>query len=215
MKKQDFTYRQLAIEKTLKIESITSMLIKNIIGLAINEETKTLSNKSSSLSLKSKVDLLYDCKKINKEEYSILLHILSIRNQFAHNFDCKKFEDLPNYISGIDKPLLKYCESLTADHNQNLVNGFNRMIEIIMESLKIQFEEMIIDLKRQTRNAKAKYKRILDKRLNHYGIKEKEEMKIYRPLFIKIFDEEKQNPDEASLDLRVHNRILELIKNGR
>ncbi|TVZ47449.1 hypothetical protein [Olleya sp. Hel_I_94] len=216
MKKQDFKYRQLAIEKTLKIESITSFLIKNIIGLALNQETKTLSNKSSSLSLKSKIDLLYDCKKITKEEYSSLLHIISIRNQFAHNYDCQRFEDLPQFISGIDKPLLKYCESPSTDLNANLENGFNKMVEKIMESLKILFDELINDLKRQKRNIKAKHDRIVVKMLNYYGINTKEDIKIFKPHFVKIVDEENNKNEDEPIDDRVHKRILELLKkNGR
>ena len=49
-----------------------------------------------------------DCGKIDKPTYINLLHIISIRNQFAHNFECDNFEDLPKFIDGIDKALLKY-----------------------------------------------------------------------------------------------------------
>ncbi|WP_296320565.1 hypothetical protein [Winogradskyella sp.] len=217
MKKKDFTYRQLAIEKTLRIESITSFLIKNIIGLALNQETKTLSNKSSSLSLKSKIDLLYDCQKLTKKDYSNLLHILSIRNQFAHNFDCNKFEDLPIYIDGIEKPLLKFCEERTSDLNQDLVNGYNKMIETIMETLKIHFNEIISDAKRQLKNAKARHNRVIEKRLKYYGIIERTEIKKFKPIFIKIFKEEKEKGhDMESLAINVDKRILKLLKeNGR
>ena len=104
-----FANRQLAIEKTLIIEALTSKLIKHLLGLELEGKTKSLDNKSSSISLKSKIDLLSDAGKIDKGNYTNLLHIISIRNQFAHNFECNNFEDLPKFIDGIDKPLLQNC----------------------------------------------------------------------------------------------------------
>ena len=64
-----FKNRQIAIEKTLFVESLTSKLIKHMMGLDIYGNTKTLDNKSSSISLRSKIDLLMDCGKIDKPTY--------------------------------------------------------------------------------------------------------------------------------------------------
>src|SRR5689334_17789694 len=124
-----FENRQIAIEKTLLIESLTSKLIKHLIGLDLYGDTKSLDNKSSSISLKSKIDLLSDCGMIDKESYSILLHIISIRNQFAHNFECDYFEDLPKFIDGIEKPLMKYCDKQSASREDSLKTGFLKMVD--------------------------------------------------------------------------------------
>ncbi len=70
-----FENRQIAIEKTLLVELLTSKLIKHLMGLDLDGNTKTLDNKSSSISLRAKIDLLTDCGKIDKQTYTNLIHI--------------------------------------------------------------------------------------------------------------------------------------------
>ncbi len=51
----------------------------------VRPDSKTLGNKSSSLSFKNKIDLLYDIDDLTKEEYTSMLKFMEIRNQFIHN----------------------------------------------------------------------------------------------------------------------------------
>ena len=53
------------------------------------EESYTLGNKSSALSLKTKTDLLIDLGALNKEEQKKIIYFFEIRNQFIHNIDIK------------------------------------------------------------------------------------------------------------------------------
>lgn len=134
-----FQNRQIAIKKKLFVESLTSKLMKHMMGLDLHGSTKALDNKSSSLSLRAKIDLLSDCGKIDKFTYTNLLHIISIRNQFARNFECDNFEDLPKYIDGIDKPLLKCCPNLGTSAEENLKTDFLNMVDQAFKFLLNEF----------------------------------------------------------------------------
>ena len=54
---------------SIREEEAASEVLKSLLRL-VKPETKTLDNKSSSLSFKNKIDLLYDIDDLNKEEYT-------------------------------------------------------------------------------------------------------------------------------------------------
>jgi hypothetical protein len=165
-----FENRQLAIEKTLILEDLTSKLIKHLIGLDLYEKTKTLDNKSSSISLRSKIDLLTDCGKIDKQTYSNLLHIISIRNQFAHNFECNNFEDLPKFIDGVEKPLLKLCGEITDSKEENLKSGFLNMLYQTFQFLVNEFEGVTNDYQINSEKLKIFVSKSEQQMLDRLGI---------------------------------------------
>lgn len=165
-----FNNRQIAIGKTLFIESLTSKLIKHMMGLDLQGNTKTLDNRSSSISLRAKIDLLTDCGKIDKQTYTNLLHIISIRNQFAHNFECDNFEDLPKFIDGIDKPLLKFCQNLSSSMEENLKNGFLNMLDQSFKFLLNEFQGVTEEYQIDKDNLKIKITEDEQKLLDRFGI---------------------------------------------
>ena len=165
-----FKNRQIAIEKTLFVESLTSKLIKHMMGLDIYGNTKTLDNKSSSISLRSKIDLLMDCGKIDKPTYINLLHIISIRNQFAHNFECDNFEDLPKFIDGIDKALLKYSSNLNFSMEENLKTGFLIMLDQAFKFLLNEFKGVTKEYQIDATKLKIRLEEDEEKLLDQYGI---------------------------------------------
>lgn len=168
--KPTFENRQIAIEKTLFVESLTSKLIKHMMGLDLLGSTKSLDNKSSSISLRTKIDLLTDCGKIDKLTYVNLLHIISIRNQFAHNFECNNFEDLPKFIDGIDKPLLKYCPNLSASTEENLKTGFLNMADQAFKFLLNEFGGVTKEYQIDAEKLKIRITEDEQKLLDQYGI---------------------------------------------
>ena len=168
--KPTFENRQIAIEKTLFVESLTSKLIKHMMGLDLLGSTKSLDNKSSSISLRAKIDLLTDCGKIDKQTYANLLHITSIRNQFAHNFECNNFEDLPKFIDGIDKPLLKYCPNLSASTEENLKKGFLNMADQAFKFLLNEFGGVTKEYEIDAEKLKIRITEGEQKLLDQYGI---------------------------------------------
>lgn len=141
-----FENRQIAITKVLRLEHLSSMLVKNLIGISVNKKTKSLDNKSSALSLKSKLDLLLDTDKINKETYKYLLLILSIRNQFAHNYSCNNFKDLSLFIDGIDKHLLSFSDEGLSKTEEKLKSGFVNMTDGITFIMTMELVSLLKDL---------------------------------------------------------------------
>lgn len=76
--KPTFENRQIAIEKNLFVESLTSKLIKHMMGLDLLGSTKSLDNKSSSISLRAKIDLLTDCGKMTSRLTPIYCPLLAL-----------------------------------------------------------------------------------------------------------------------------------------
>lgn len=98
--------RSWVISHVLRLEQTSSSLMRAILRM-FNENSKTLGNQSSSLSFKSKIDLLYDLEEIDKTYYNDLLKLMEIRNQFAHNPSAISFEELDNINPDINKYLEK------------------------------------------------------------------------------------------------------------
>jgi DNA-binding MltR family transcriptional regulator len=110
--------RSFVISRVLRLEQSSTSLIKSILRF-LKEDLKTLSHKSGALSFKSRIDLLYDLEEIDKTNYSHLLKLMEIRNQFAHNHNAITFESLDEFNPGLNKYLEKY-------QNANISEGLSR-----------------------------------------------------------------------------------------
>ncbi len=82
--------RSFILHHAIRQESLAGEILKFIFRILKNE-TKTLGNKSSSLSFRNKVDLLMDFGDISSEENKNFTKLLEIRNQFALNANCVSF----------------------------------------------------------------------------------------------------------------------------
>ncbi|WP_103072173.1 hypothetical protein [Aquimarina sediminis] len=125
--------RSFVISRVLRLEQTSSSLMKTILRL-FKDDLKTLGNKSSALSFKSKIDLLYDLEEIDKTYYNHLLKLMEIRNQFAHNHNAVTFESLDEINPDINKYLTKHQED-GLDENlpreEKLKITFNKLFEIV------------------------------------------------------------------------------------
>jgi hypothetical protein len=200
-----FANRQLAIEKTLIIEALTSKLIKHLLGLDLDGKTKSLYNKSSSISLKSKIDILTDAGKIDKVTYTNLLHIISIRNQFAHNFECNNFEDLSKFIDGIDKPLLQNCMTLTNLLEENLKDGFLKIFTQVFDSLRREFVGVTTEYVKDLTNVGIFISKVEENLLNQYGIMGQRNRAM-------VLNKMREMLREDSTSQQIENTILTLKK---
>lgn len=134
--------RSLVIEQVLKLELVTSNLLRSILKIT-EKDCKTLGNESSALSFKAKIDLLYDLKEIESKEYSDLVKIMEIRNQFAHNALIDSFEALDSLKSNVNNYLEKRIpkEKKETSRENRLIKGFfyisnkafNKLIHIQLE----------------------------------------------------------------------------------
>lgn len=144
-------------------------------------DSKTLSNKSSSLSFKTKVDLLYDLDRINKEEYNLLILFMEIRNQFIHNIEATSFEKVFEIIGNNKKSkILKLDAGLEKNYQQTLeVNDEKFSTEVVLKmaftnlKLKIdgllirEFENLIESLKKEDElKSSAEMNKVLEKMLD-------------------------------------------------
>lgn len=204
-----FENRQIAIEKTLAIEALTSKLIKHMFGLDLHGNTKALDNKSSSISLKAKIDLLSDCGKIDKQTYINLQHIISIRNQFAHNFECDNFSDLPKFIDGIEKPLLKYCDNKTDSVEDNLKNGFLTIWELVFKFLRKEFTGVNDEYHFNLQNLKISISKTEEGLLNQWGITGDRNRALVLHKLRELLNEEGKDEKNKNIE----KQLFDFIKN--
>jgi len=115
------------ISHVLRLEQTSSSALRSIFRL-FNENSKTLGNKSSALSFKSKIDLLHDLEEITEIEYKHLLKLMEIRNQFVHNPNAISFEEFDKINPDINKHLLRY-EGEEADKTQPIETRLKTIFE--------------------------------------------------------------------------------------
>jgi hypothetical protein len=145
------------LEQSLDIENNLSSVLKEIIQIP-KKNTKTLDNRSSSLSFKTKVDLLYDLDRIEIEEYNYLILFMEIRNQFINKIEAdsyvKVFEILGNNKKNkiyklISEDELKYLEG---EKEIELKKGTSNLYINILRILVKVREEIIEDYKKKVKN---------------------------------------------------------------
>jgi hypothetical protein len=118
--------RAYILECSIREEEAASEAIKSLLRL-VKPETKTLDNKSSSLSFKNKIDLLYDIDDLNKEEYTNLIKFMELRNQFIHNPNCSSFADLSKEAPEITKFLSTKFKNDIEDAEKSYLESFKQL----------------------------------------------------------------------------------------
>lgn len=119
------------LEKALILEELSSHIIKLILRI-VWDETKTLGNKSTSLSFKNKVDLLFDLQDISKDEYNYLLKLMEVRNQFSHNIECNLWEDFQR----INPKTYQFITKKFPNEDESFSTSFRDMFNKCNEKLK-------------------------------------------------------------------------------
>ena len=145
----DVNIRLHVLEKSLDIENELSKIIIEIIKVP-KSNTKTLGNQSSSLSFKTKADLLYDLDRISLNEYNSLILFMEIRNQLIHNLNAdtftKTFEILGNSkktkLLSINPDVKEFRDKLIKE-NQKVDE--EKLLEFGFNFLYFQLKEAIIN----------------------------------------------------------------------
>lgn len=116
--KLNLELRSEILERALVLENEVNKLLFHFLGIN-KETTKTLSNKSSSLSFKNKIDLLLDLDRIDKDDYQLLLLFMEVRNQFLHNISSINFTMVLTDL-GIDRinRLITFRDNLKTDNTE-------------------------------------------------------------------------------------------------
>ena len=99
--------RKEYLSRSLLAESLTSSFIGGLLGITNLNNSKTLGNKSSSLSFSQKIDLLIDMGALDYEDKNKFQTFMEIRNQFVHNIEAASYILCFRYLNGKDKFVLK------------------------------------------------------------------------------------------------------------
>jgi len=137
--------RFVIINNVLEIEYRLSNILLLILRI-LKDNTYTLSHKTSSLSAKNKIDLLFDLSELDKIEYEQFKTIIEIRNQFAHNLRCEAFLNLKEMNSDLTNKLLKYFKNDILDEEEKYLNLFLQLFNACKKKLEKLLESYLAGL---------------------------------------------------------------------
>lgn len=128
--------RGKVLEDSLNLEKLASDVIKSVLRI-FKDQTKTLGNKSSSLSFKNKIDLLFDIGELDKDKFDHLVKFMEIRNQFIHNHECNSFDDLVKINSELTNYLIKNFSDGLKGKEFDLFGGYLKLYLTCLGNLYI------------------------------------------------------------------------------
>lgn len=143
--------RYQVLDDSLILENQLSKIISELIRVP-KTETKTLGHQSSSLTFKTKVDLLYDLDRISKEEYNLFILFIEIRNQLVHNFHSDSLKKVfDNIESNKKSKLLKINPNVEEHYNKSKKRGYlnndseEKNLEFGYSYLFLKLKEIILE----------------------------------------------------------------------
>src|ERR1700759_4851657 len=95
----DVLFRGKILLYSLMFESLTSYFIARLVGIEDHKNSKTLGNKSSSLSFNQRVDFLLDLKVLGSDQRMKLQSFMEIRNQLMHNIEASSYEKCFSFMN--------------------------------------------------------------------------------------------------------------------
>lgn len=131
------------------------------------QETKTLGGSTSSISLKTKADLLNDLGRITSEQYTDLIIFMEIRNQLIHNKGVDSLEKAVAKTSRLKRLLElvpdrkeQYTSCMNADIKEqilmltvtSLFDGIIKSVESMIEVIREEVEDENNSIKEDTLN---------------------------------------------------------------
>lgn len=126
--------RKDILAKSLTLEDALNILLAILFRFSKNT-SKTLGHTSSSLSFKTKADLLYDLGRLNDQQYKALIIFMEIRNQLIHNLDCDSLMNAVLWCSKTNK-LLAIDEKWKKEfHDTTNENQKERILKLLLEQL--------------------------------------------------------------------------------
>ena len=181
------------LARSLMVESLTSSFIGGLLGIKDPRNSRTLGNKSSSLSFNQKIDLLIDLGALNLSEKSKFQLFMEIRNQFMHNLNAASYTECFDNLEGKSKFLFRLYPPTP-----------NLPIEEQLEKASIKLGSEVLDLTiKITETVKAKFakdsKEEVLERSNKAFIKSIEETKRMMNQLIEAMSSKYENISTAEL----------------
>ncbi|WP_396151552.1 hypothetical protein [Flavobacterium sp.] len=116
--------RKEVLTSSLIFESTLTSFLGTFLNIKDYKNSRSIGNRSGSLSFNQKVDLIIDIGELNLEERNKFITFMEIRNQFMHNADAKTYIDCFSFIDGKEKFILKlYPQPEELTREQKLQNA--------------------------------------------------------------------------------------------
>ncbi len=132
--------RTQVLDYSSKMENTASQVLKNLLRL-VKPNSHSIDSKSSSLSFKNKIDLLYDIDDLDKSQYSSLLMFIEIRKIFIDNLECSTFSDLTMQAPHLTKYISKEFKNDIEETERSLRYSFRDLIARAWGALLILKED--------------------------------------------------------------------------
>ncbi len=127
---------------SLILEKQASLELSNLLLISDISKTKSLGNKSESLSFNQKINILVDSGVVGTDYKPKFQHFMSIRNQFMHNIDADTYEKVINQFDG----LLSYLKKNYQD-NFDLKPNLEDSLELSVKHLFKDCINHLIEIK--------------------------------------------------------------------
>lgn len=212
--KLNMELRNLILEHSIRLEQTSTGIIKALLRI-LKDKTKTLSNKSSSLSFKNKIDLLYDLDELTKTEYTNLIKFMEIRNQFIHNHEFNSFTELSTDFPDLTTYLKKSFPNDEKEEEHNLQKSYNELYTNCQGKLLVLEMEYVKGIKQDYEQYIA-YE--IDKRLDELLIKAKsnyERANLKLPIIPMFFESAEENINSFILAFKIEKSKMasEILEN--
>lgn len=161
--KEDQRKRLKVLKYALLLENFVSHFLANLLDIDINN-SRTMSNKSSALGFKNKIDLLTDINSVGQEDAKKFLDFMIIRNQFLHNLDANSFESCFEFIDGMGNRLRKlYPQDKTLPLEVQYEKCFDALVEDLINTIMLLFDKVQQKIQEEVSNSiiKEKYQELV------------------------------------------------------
>jgi hypothetical protein len=145
----DLSNRSDVLKYSLEIENLTSQFLGHLLGIHDAINSKTLGNKSSSLSFNNKIDLLIDIGALEGDTKSKFQTFMEIRNQFMHNSYANTYEECIRFLKKENFLLTRYPQSKHFHKEEQLKNAIMQLSEEVLSMIRNIEDEIINRLKKQ------------------------------------------------------------------
>lgn len=164
--------RKEVLATSLVVEGLTSAFLSSLLGIKDYTNSRTLGNKSSSLSFNNKIDLLIEIGALSKDNRSKFQTFMEIRNQFVHNLSATTYEKCFAETNGKDNFILKA-------YPQSQSHSRERQLELATSALGNDIVQLTVAL---TKSVEDKIRKEIDadlyKKTQQAFIKAIDEIKI-------------------------------------
>lgn len=193
--------RSEVLEIALSIEEAINNLLSIFLEVSV-DKPRAITHRSSSLSFKNKIDLLFDMGVLETECHGPFLLLMEFRNQFMHNSKCNSFV-IASELLNREKQLLAYLgDKENFEKEDQFRIAYNKLHIKCLDILITQYEKRKNDLLER---------RMIVVSLANFASK-------ISDLDKRIFDDILKvcsMPDSNSRDeIKLKNQILDIISNG-